>query len=127
MAYDEALAGRLRAAMADQSHAAEKQMFGGLAFMVKGRMCVGIVGDDLMVPVGPERHDAALLEPHARPMDFTGQPMKGFIYVSPAGVRTAAALRKWVSWGVAYALVAPARKAAATNPKARSTSPSRRC
>jgi len=77
MPYDEGLAERIRGAFSERTDVAEKRMFGGIAFMVRGRMCVGIVKEDLMVRVGAAAHDALAQEPNARPMDFTGRPMKG--------------------------------------------------
>jgi TfoX/Sxy family transcriptional regulator of competence genes len=96
MPFDEHLAARVRAVLSDRADVVEKRMFGGLAFMVDGRMCCGIVKDDLMLKVGPQKHQELLAKPHARPMDFTGRPSKGMLYVSSAGVRTEAALRSWV-------------------------------
>ena len=72
MSYDERLASRLRALLSKRRDVVEKKMFGGLCFMVNGKMCCGVVKDDLVVRVGPERHARALAAPHARPMDFTG-------------------------------------------------------
>ena len=77
-------------------------MFGGLAFMVNGHVCCGIVGDNLVVRVGTEGHAKALSRPHARAMDFTGRPMKGFVYLGPAGCRTKAALKSWIKRGLAF-------------------------
>ncbi|MDP2674691.1 MAG: TfoX/Sxy family protein [Dehalococcoidia bacterium] len=74
MAYDEELAERVRRALAGRKGISEKKMFGGIAFMLGGNMFCGIVKDQLMVRVGPERYDDALSRPHARPMDFTGPP-----------------------------------------------------
>jgi TfoX/Sxy family transcriptional regulator of competence genes len=85
-------------------------MFGGLAFLVHGNMCVGIVKDDLMVRVGPEAHDRLLRAPHARQMDFTGRPMKGFVYVAPEGYESDADLESWVRHGLAHVSALP-RKA----------------
>jgi TfoX/Sxy family transcriptional regulator of competence genes len=103
MAYDEGLAERIRDALGDEREVVEKKMFGGLCFMVAGKMSVGIVKDDLMVRVGPERNDLALSQPHARPMDFSGRPMKGFLYVAPEGVESDERLACWVAQGVAFA------------------------
>jgi TfoX/Sxy family transcriptional regulator of competence genes len=103
MAYDEGLAERIRGLLDERSDVSEKTMFGGIAFMVRGHMAVGVVKDDLMVRVGPEAYDALLRERHARPMDFTGRPMKGFVYVASAGLETDDALRSWVEHGVRYA------------------------
>src|SRR5687767_7264078 len=111
MAFDEFLGGRVRTALSARSDVAEKQMFGGLAFMVAGNMCVGVIGDDLMVRVGPAGDADALAEPHARPMDFSGRPMKGYVYVAPAGVETEAMLTAWVERAVTHALALPAKSA----------------
>lgn len=99
MAYDELLAKRIRRALGDRHDISERRMFGGLAFLCRGRMCCGIVGADLMVRVPVEEVDAVMRRGHARPMDFTGKPLKGFVYVSPPGFRTAAALRTWLALG----------------------------
>ncbi len=85
MAYDEGLAERIREGLAEQRDVTEKKMFGGVAFMLRGSMFVGIVKEDLMVRVGAEAHEDALREPHARTMDFTGKPMRGYVYVAPPG------------------------------------------
>ena len=74
-------------------------MFGGLTFLWRGRMCCGVVGNELMVRVAADEFDAVMRGRHVRPMDFTGTPLKGFVYVSPPGFRTAAALRIWLSRG----------------------------
>ena len=79
-------------------------MFGGLAFMVHGHMCCGIVGEDLMLRVGAERHEETLGHDAARPMDFTGRPMKGMVYVSSAGTEDDGELARWV--GLALEFVA---------------------
>jgi TfoX/Sxy family transcriptional regulator of competence genes len=107
MAYDENLAQRVRQALSGQDGVIEKKMFGGLAFMLHGNMSVGVEKDRLMVRVGPDRYDKALARPHARPMDFTGRPMKGFVYVPPEGLHTDAALQEWVHMGVEFALTLP--------------------
>ena len=103
MAFDEALGTRIRDVLDAREFSArdidERRMFGGLAFLERGRMFIGINGNELMVRVGPERHDEALAREHVRPMDFTGRPLRGFVYVSPPGFRTAAALRTWLSRG----------------------------
>ena len=95
MAYDEALAERITAVFFDEPEMTSKKMFGGIAFMVDGHMTVGIVGDDLMVRLSPDAAEQALKRKHVRPMDFSGRPMKGYVYVAPAGVR-GQALDTWV-------------------------------
>jgi TfoX/Sxy family transcriptional regulator of competence genes len=116
MAYDEHLADRIRAVLADREEVSERKMFGGIAFLVSGHMCVGIVGSDLMVRVGKDAFDKALSAPHARPMDFTGKPSTGMVYVAPAGVKMLANLRKWIDKALSFTstlpprVVAPARR-----------------
>ncbi|MBM3216980.1 TfoX/Sxy family protein, partial [Candidatus Poribacteria bacterium] len=85
MPYDENLAERIRRVVAGRHGVTEKRMFGGLAFLLDGKMFCGIANSDLMVRVGPERYEAALSLPHVRPMDFTGRPMTGYVYVGPEG------------------------------------------
>src|SRR5680860_28739 len=88
MAYDETLAERIRDVLAARESVGERKMFGGIAFMVGGNMAVGVIGDDLMVRLDPADTEQALAEPHVRPMDFTGKPMNGMIYVDSAGTAT---------------------------------------
>src|SRR5467141_2646729 len=102
MAYDEALASHIRELLRDRRDVTERKMFGGLAFLVTGHMCCGIVGRDLMVRVGRVDYESALLEKHARPMDFTGRPLKGMVYVAPAALRTKRALAGWIDRGVRF-------------------------
>jgi len=100
MAYDEGLATRVRTALRGREDVLERKMFGGLTFMVAGKMACGVVHDDLMVRVGPDGHDSALGEPHTRPMDFTGRRLRGMVCVDPAGVASDADLARWVARGV---------------------------
>jgi len=80
----------------------EKPMFGGLSFLLDGKIFCGIVRDDLMVRVGPDGYEESLQRPHARPMDFTGRPMKGYVYVGPAGRRTQRMVDAWVARAVTF-------------------------
>lgn len=110
MPFDETLGQRLRVAMeaeCTQDALTEKRMFGGLAMMVNGNMACGIVGYNLMVRVGPEAHEECSALPHAAPMDFTGRPMKGYVYVYPEGIATGRELKAWVKRGVAFARTLP--------------------
>jgi TfoX/Sxy family transcriptional regulator of competence genes len=109
MAFDEKLAEWIRAVVRDRTDVAERKMFGGLAFLLRGHMCCGIVGSDLMVRVGPEDYESALAESHVRPMDFTGRPSKGMVYVAPAGIRTASSLRRWIERGIRFSQTLPAK------------------
>jgi TfoX/Sxy family transcriptional regulator of competence genes len=106
VAYDEGLAERIRALLGDDD-VTERKMFGGIAFMCAGNMAVGIVGDELMVRVGKERFAAALTEPYAREMDFTGRPSKGMVYVGVEGIAEDDDLRAWIDRGTAYARSLP--------------------
>ena len=97
MAYDLNLADRIRKVLVDKSvRFKEKEMFGGVVFMVKDKMCVGIVKNDLMARIDPEIESEALKKKGARQMDFASRPMKGYIYVNPAGVDAAKDLRYWI-------------------------------
>jgi len=107
MAYDEALADRIRDALGARDGVSERKMFGGIAFMVGGNMAVGVIGEDLMVRLDPADAERALTEPHARLMDFTGKPMKGMIYVDPAGTEADEDLSAWVEAGADFAASLP--------------------
>ncbi len=109
MPFNEDLAKRLRKRIAGDYSVKEMRMFGGLAFMVNGHMCCGIVGENLVVRTGPDAFDDAISQPHVRPMDFTKRPMKGFIYVEAPGYRTDSALKKWVQCGLDFVLSLPAK------------------
>lgn len=101
MAYSLALAERMRSALALQVPTTERKMFGGLAFLLNGHMCCGINGDDLMARVGPAAYEGLLANPAARPMDFTGKPLKGYLFVDGASL-TDDALGEWVGHAVAF-------------------------
>ena len=105
--YDEGIAQRIREQLDEQAGLAEKRMFGGLAFLVNGNMAVGVVGDELMVRVGPDRYEEALRAPHARPMDFTKRPMRGFVFVGAAGFEEDEELHRWIERGVRFAASLP--------------------
>ena len=107
MAYDEWLAKRVRAALAGRRGITERKMFGVLAFMLRGNMCCGVLRSDLVLRVGPEQHAKVVARPHARPMDFTGRPMCGFIYVAPKGCATRSALRSWLELALKFAGALP--------------------
>lgn len=107
MAYDETLAGRVRGLLATRPGYSERKMFGGLCFMLNGNMCCGIVKDELMVRLAAGGYEEALARPHARPMDFTGRPMKGMLYVGTAGFETHESLAEWVELGAGFAASLP--------------------
>jgi len=102
VAYDEKLAARVRALLADRTDVNERKMFGGLTFMVSGHMCCGVNGDELIVRLDPDHEDKALARPRARPMDFTGRPMRGFVTVQPKGLK-GRQLNRWVQEAVTRA------------------------
>ena len=108
MPYDEKLVERVRGVLAGKA-VEERKMFGGLTFMVQGNMCCGVAGNRLMVRVGPEKYDEALGQKHAQLMDFTGRPMKGFVFVGSEGLASDKDLAAWVQRGVEFALSLPAK------------------
>ena len=110
MAYDEELAERIREVLPNPAAVREQKMFGGLAFLVGGHMFCGVIGDDLLVRLGPDGAELALSRPHVRPMDFTGRPMRSMVLVGPDGLR-GAALRRWVAMGLAFARDLPPKSA----------------
>jgi TfoX/Sxy family transcriptional regulator of competence genes len=109
VSYDEQLAERIRKARSGRRGITEKKMFGGLSFLLRGNMCCGIAKGELMVRVGPDAYPKALARKHARPMDFTGKPLTGYVYVAPRGVRSQRELRGWVEQGLAFARSLPPR------------------
>lgn len=107
MAFDEGLAQRVRECLAQRTDVAEKKMFGGLCFLVGGNMAAGIVGEELMLRVGPQAYAECLARPHAREMDFTGRALRGMVYVAAEGLADDAELEAWVARGVDYAASLP--------------------
>ncbi len=110
MAYNENLADRIREELAERKHVEEKKMMGGLCFLYKGKMCCGIVKDDMMVRVIESKAEAALSHRHVREMDFTGRPLKGFVYVSPEGYKKLKDLTHWVDMGIEFVDSLPPEK-----------------
>ncbi len=110
MAYDEGLAQRLREYFDEREDVIEKKMFGGVAFMVRGNMSAGVTNKgELMVRVGKAGHADAITQPHARPMDFNGKSMEGFIYVSPEGIEADEELAAWIQRSLEFVLSLPAK------------------
>ena len=107
MAYDEGLAQRIREVLDGSTGVDEKKMFGGIAFMVEGNMCVGVLREELMVRVGPDRYQDSLAQPDAREMDFTGRAMKGMVYVGVDGIDSDDDLKSWVDRGLAFVTTLP--------------------
>ena len=109
MAYDERLAQRVRDLLPRRS-VEEKKMMGGLTFMVNGKMCVGILKDDLMARIDPSVYETALRRKGCREMNFTGKPMKGFVFVGPSGTKGARDLHYWVDLALDFNKQAKAAK-----------------
>ena len=109
MAYDEKLEARIRDFLGPRDDLEAKKMFGGLCFLINGNMACGVLNGDFIAKVDPERHDALLKKPAARPFDFSGRPMKGILYVGPDGVKAPKDLRFWVETSLAHALSKPAK------------------
>ena len=107
MAYDEKLAARLETALQDRQGFSKRKMFGGLCLMINGHMTVGVTSEDMMVRVGPDGYEDALAQPHARAMDFTGKPMKGYVYVGRDGLVSDEALDAWVERTLAFIKTLP--------------------
>ena len=118
MAYDEQLADQVRESLVDHFHldeVEEKEMMGGLAFMVNHKMCVGIIKEDLMACIDPEIYEEALEKHGCRPMDFTGKPMKGWVFISPEGINSMKDLKYWI--GLALDFNVKAKQSKKQNPK----------
>lgn len=103
MAFDEALAARVREALSENADISERQMFGGIAFMLSGNMAVGVSKEDLMVRIDPDDQEEALAHPGVRPFDMTGRPMKGWILVAPDATGEDSELAQWITRGLDFA------------------------
>src|SRR5262245_37929803 len=109
MAFDEALAKRIRQQLARRRNVEEKKMFGGVGFLLNGNLLVGVWKDSLVVRLGPEEGDEALKEPHVKEFDITGRPMKGWVLVKPEGVEGDAQLGDWVLRAMEFVGTLPAK------------------
>ena len=109
MPFDDKLANRVRKILGKIDGLSEKKMFGGLCFLVNGNMALGLVNEDLMIRVKPDDSEKLLSLPHVRKMDFTGKPLKGFLYIGAKATDSDKALKKWVLKGVEFALSLPAK------------------
>jgi len=110
MAYSEKLANRVRTILVDHPKVEEKKMMGGLTFMVNNKMCVGILQDDLMARIDPSTYETALEKGGCREMDFTGRLMKGFVFISPDGIKTKEDLNYWIGLALEYNKIAKASR-----------------
>lgn len=109
MPYDGELAERVERALKGKCSVVCKKMFGGLAFMVRGNMCVGIWQQSLIARVGAEDYLDALAEPFTEEFDVTGKPLTGWVMVNPEGVETDAALGDWIARALAFVKTLPAK------------------
>jgi hypothetical protein len=109
MAYSKSLAARTRQALAYHPGIVEKRMFGGLAYLLRGNMLVGVWQDSLIVRLGPERGEKALSEPYVKPFDVTGRPMKGWIVVEPDGLDLDHQLGDWIRLATEFVVTLPAK------------------
>jgi TfoX/Sxy family transcriptional regulator of competence genes len=107
MPYDEGVAQRIREIMNSVSGLSEKKMFGGIAFMVNGNMCVGVVKHELMLRVGPDQYDEVLNLPYVRKMDFTGRPMRGLVYVESDGFGEDKEIKYWIERALLFVRTLP--------------------
>lgn len=123
MAYNEKVADRIREILAERNlkKVSEKNMFGGVAFMVNDKMCVGVIGDDMMARIDPEIYELALEKKGIRAMDFTGKPMKGYIYVDKTGMGKKAQLGFWIDLALEFNKIAKAAKKPAVKKAAAAT------
>ena len=110
MAFDAGLADRIRGVLPRKRAISERKMFGGIAFMLHGNMFCGVVKSDLMLRLGEAATAKALMQPHTRPMDFTGKPSKAAIYVDSAGIDSDESLQSWVEAALKYAASLPPKK-----------------
>ncbi len=109
MAYDEAVAEKVRKILKRRKGITERKMFGGMAFLLNGNMCCGVMKKDIVLRLGEDRASEALTEPHTREMDFTGKVIKTMVYVSPSGYRSEEQLRSWVGRALDYVKTLPAK------------------
>jgi TfoX/Sxy family transcriptional regulator of competence genes len=110
MAFSEALAERVRHILARRKHVEEKKMFGGVGFLLNGNMLVGVWKDSLVVRLGPDEGEEALLEPHVSEFDITGRAMKGWVLVAPEGVEADEQLKGWIERAVKFVGKLPAKE-----------------
>lgn len=106
MAYDDDVARRVAAEL-DGLDLTEKKMFGGVGFMLRGNMAIGVMNYDLIVRVGPDAYEDSLAKPHVREFDFTGRAMTGWVVIGPEGYEREQDFREWIDAGRSFALSLP--------------------
>jgi TfoX/Sxy family transcriptional regulator of competence genes len=120
MPFDPTLRDRIEALLKRKRGVSSRRMFGGVCYLVNGNMAFGVEGVRLVVRVGPTDYDTALKLRHARPMDFTGRPLRGFVYVQPAELTSVGSLRSWIERGIRFAESLPKKDPQAKTTKRRS-------
>ncbi|WP_317899799.1 TfoX/Sxy family protein [Aurantibacillus circumpalustris] len=110
MAYSEKITDKIREALVHLKSVEEKYMFGGVCFMVNGKMCVGVIKDEMMCRIDPKMEDVAFERVGCRPMDFTKRPMKGYVYVSEEGMKTKQSFNYWINLCLEFNTIAKASK-----------------
>jgi TfoX/Sxy family transcriptional regulator of competence genes len=101
MAYDEALADRIRTALAGRDAISERKMFGGIGFLHHGNMCAGVWKESLIARVG-DADEQYLTEPHVGAFDVTGRPMSGWLLVAAEAVADDVDVERWVDRSLAF-------------------------
>ena len=109
MAFDESLAERIRRGLARKKGIEEKKMFGGIGFLLHGNLLVGVWKESLVVRLGLDEGEEALLEPHVKEFDITGRPMRNWVLVEPAGVEDDYQLADWIQRAVKFVGALPAK------------------
>lgn len=109
MAYDKQLAKRVRTALSGLEKLSEREMFGGIGFMIAGSMTCGVIDDSLIIRVGPDGYEQALGQEGVKEFDMTGRPMRGWVLVAPTALKSKHALREWVQRGLEFARTLPAK------------------
>lgn len=110
MAFDEKLNNRIREALLELPDVSEKHMFGGVCYMVNGKMCIGVVKDEMMCRIGPQYYEKALERKGCREMTFTGKPLNGYVYVSDEGMKTKKDFDHWIRLCLEFNKIAKASK-----------------
>ncbi len=102
MAYDKKLASRIRERFEHLTKVEEREMMGGITFLYHGKMCVGVIADEMMCRIDPELYESALEKPGCREMDFTGRPMKGWVMIEPEGMKKKKDFDTWIDLAIQF-------------------------
>lgn len=109
MAFDELLAERITECLKRRKNITSKKMFGGLVFLLKGNILVGVWKESMIARVGADEYEPALLEPHVKPFDITGKAMTGWVLISPKGLETDEQLQRWIQQAMEYVTTLPGK------------------